>query len=330
MRSFRHINAATIEEACTLLRDYDGRAKINAGGSDLILTLKDAILPDYPEAVINIKNIPDMKHISDDGEFIKIGSLVTLDEICRSSLLQERYPILVRAAKSVASPQIRNIATIGGNLCQGVRCWYYRYSSKIGGPVKCLRKGNGPCLAIKGDNRYHAIIGGNKCYAVCPSDTAVSLTALDSTAILSSMNGDRSIPVQDLYSPLCMNIKRDEILKEIVFPFLKSGSGKQNFIKFTLRKPIDYATVSVATLIAARKGVCTDARIVLGAVAPQPYRAVDAESYMRGKSINEETATKAAEKALAESKPLSKNAYKINIAKSLIKEALLGGASSDQ
>ena len=323
MRSFKHINAGSIEEACELLNKYGGKAKINAGGSDLILTLKDSILPEYPEAIINIKNIQGMDNISEDDNSIKIGTLATLDCICRSDLLKEKYQVLVEAAKTVASPQIRNIATIGGNLFQDVRCWYYRYSSKIGGPVKCLRKGNGPCLAVKGDNRYHAIIDGKKCYAVCPSDMATALAALDATATLVSVNGEREIPVQDLYSPLHINIEKNEMIKEISFPAIDYLSKRQVFNKFTHRKPIDYAIASLALLIDVKNGVVENSRIVLGAVSYQPYRALAAEDFIKGKYLDEMTATKAAEKALAESKPLSKNAYKVNITKSLIKSALL-------
>lgn len=323
MRIFKHINAHTIKEACSLLNEYNGKAKINAGGSDLLLTLKDSILPEYPEALINIKSIPGLNYISEYDNSIKIGPLTTLDDICRSSLLSLKYPMLTEAAKSVATPQIRNIATIGGNLLQDVRCWYFRYSSKIGGPVKCLRKGNGPCLAIKGDNRYHAIIGGKKCYAVCPSDMAMALTALDATLTLSGINGEKVIPVQDLYSHLQTTIKKDEVLKEIAFPAVNDDSKKQVFIKFTHRKPIDYAIVSVASIIQIKKDVVEDVRIVLGAVAHQPYREVAVENYLKGKILNKESAIEAADKALHESRPLSKNDYKVNIARSLIKEILL-------
>ncbi len=323
MRPFRHINAGSIEEACDLLNRYDGKARINAGGSDLLLTLKDSIFPEYPEAVINIKKIPDMDYISEDDNYIKIGPLTTLDSICRSDLLTYKYPVLVEAAKTVASPQIRNIATAGGNLLQDVRCWYYRYSGKIGGPLKCLRKGNGPCLAIKGDNRYHAIVGGKKCYAVCPSDMATALTVLDATVTLVSIRGERKIPVQDIYSPLHTNVEKNEIIKEISFPVIRHPGKKQVFLKYSLRKPIDYAIVSLALITGIKENVVEDARIVLGAVSYRPFRAVSAEDYIKGKFLDEERAGKASEKALEDSKPLSKNGYKVKIAMSMIKKALV-------
>ena len=159
MRTFTHIDAYTIDEACELLRKYAGKAKVNAGGTDLLITLEGDILPDYPEAVINIKTIPGLDDISEDHDVLKIGALARLSDVARSPVIKERYGVLADAALSVGSPQIRNAATIGGNLCQASRCWYYRYPRRLGGPAQCLRKGNGPCLALKGDNRYHAILG---------------------------------------------------------------------------------------------------------------------------------------------------------------------------
>jgi xanthine dehydrogenase YagS FAD-binding subunit len=161
MRSFKHINARTVDEACALLDKYNGKAMLNAGGTDLLSTLKGEHLLDYPEVVINIKTISGLNDITKDGGALKIGSLVKLSDLARSPLIQERYGALAEAVRSVATPQVRNVATIGGNLCQDVRCWYYRYPRHIGGPISCLRKGSGPCVAVSGDNRYHAIMGGD-------------------------------------------------------------------------------------------------------------------------------------------------------------------------
>ena len=126
--------------------------------------------------------------------------------------------MLAEAARSVASPQIRNAATIGGNLCQDVRCWYYRYPRHIGGPIQCMRKGNGPCLAVRGDNRYHAIMGGKKCFAVCPSDTATALAALDAQVVITGPKGDRKIAVTDFYNPLGNALQNNEMVREIEIP----------------------------------------------------------------------------------------------------------------
>ena len=160
MRSFTHISARTVDEACSLLGKYNGKARLNAGGTDLLSILKGENLLDYPEAVINIKTIAGLDYIREDGGVLKIGALAKLSDIAKSPLLGESYKVLLKAAHSVATPQIRNMATLGGNLCQDVRCWYYRYPRHIGGPMRCLRKGSGPCLAVSGDNRYHAILEG--------------------------------------------------------------------------------------------------------------------------------------------------------------------------
>ena len=191
MRSFKHLRAGTVEEALALLTKFRGKARINAGGTDLLGVLKDEILPAYPRALIDIKTVAGLDTIREENGRLKIGALARLKDIVESALLRERYGILVEAARSVASPQIRNAATLGGNLCQEVRCWYFRYPNHLGGAISCARKGRGPCLAVKGDNRYHAVVGGKKCFAVCPSDTAVALAALDARLVLTGPQGPK-------------------------------------------------------------------------------------------------------------------------------------------
>ncbi|HVP77285.1 MAG TPA: FAD binding domain-containing protein [Thermodesulfobacteriota bacterium] len=178
MRSFKHINAQTVNEACTLLEKYKGKAVINAGGTDLLSTLKGDYLSDYPQAVINIKTIPGLDYIKEEKGVLKIGALTKLSDIIKSPLLRSNAKALVEATRSVATPQIRNSATLGGNLCQDVRCWYYRYPHQIGGPIVCLRKGGKICNALAGDNRYHSIFGGSgvvvyPCASNCPANTDI-------------------------------------------------------------------------------------------------------------------------------------------------------------
>lgn len=323
MRTFTHIDAYTVDKACELLGKYKDRAKLNAGGTDMLSTLNGDIFPDYPEAIINIKTIPGLDYISEDGNVVKIGALARLSDVAESPLLKQRYGVLAEAALSVGSPQIRNAATIGGNICQAVRCWYYRYPRRLGGPALCLRKGSGPCLAVKGDNRYHAIMEGKKCFAVCPSDTAVALAALDAKVIIAGLKGERSIAVTDFYQPLGNALEMDEMVKEIQIPGI-TPLARQRFIKFTLRKPIDFAIVSVAAVITVKDGTCTEARIILGAVAPMPFRAKAAEEALVGRPLSENVAAEAAKAALANAKPLSMNAYKVEIAKTLIKRVVMG------
>ncbi len=200
MRFFKHFQAGTIEEAIDLLTKFRGKARLNAGGTDLLGMLKDEILPGYPQAVIDIKPITGLDYIREEEGRLKIGALTRLKDIAGSPLIRERYGVLAEAARSVASPQIRNAATLGGNLCQEVRCWYFRYPDHLGGAISCARKGKGPCLAVKGDNRYHAVLGGKKCFAVCPSDTAVALAALDAQLVLTGPGGQRKIAATDFYN----------------------------------------------------------------------------------------------------------------------------------
>jgi xanthine dehydrogenase YagS FAD-binding subunit len=186
-----------------------------------------------------------------------------------------------------------------------------------------LRKGKGPCLAVKGDNRYHAILKGKKCYSVCPSDIATALCALDAEIVVEGQRGERTVAIRDFYHPLGNVLEMDEMVKEIVIPWPHKPI-RQKYSKFTLRKPIDFAIVSVAATMTMKNKRCTDARIVLGAVAPMPYRAEAAEKTIIGRAVTESVAAKAAEKALDGSKPLSMNAYKIEIGKTLVRRAIMG------
>jgi xanthine dehydrogenase YagS FAD-binding subunit len=323
MRDFAHHDVQSINEAIRLLVAYKGKAILNAGGTDLLSVLKGDILPDYPEALVNIKTIPDLDYIRMDGDGVKIGALTRLCALCSSPLLTPAYSVLTEAAFSVAGPQIRNVATLGGNLCQDVRCWYYRYPSGIGGPIPCARKGKGACLAVKGDNRYHAILNGKKCFAVCPSDTAVALEALDARIIVSGPDGDRAVSPADFFTPLRNALGPSELVREIEIP-ARTAVSQQRFLKFTLRKPIDFAIVSVASVLTIENGVCIGARIVLGAVAPGPLRVPAAEEVLVGRPISAELAQTAAKTALIGARPLGKNAYKIQVAQTLVKRAILG------
>ena len=246
--------------------------------------LKDEVLPGYPQALIDIKTIKGLDTIREENGHLKIGSLAKLRDIAGSPLLRDRYRVLAEAARSVASPQIRNAATLGGNLCQEVRCWYFRYPDHLGGAISCARKGKGPCLAVKGDNRYHAVLGGKKCFAVCPSDTAVALAALDAQLVIAGPEGQRKMAITDFYNPLGLGLQWNEILTEIEIS-VPNHSVRQHFLKFTLRRPIDFAIVSLAAVITEEAGICRNAHLALGAVAPAPVRAKTAEEFLQAGSL---------------------------------------------
>ena len=186
----------------------------------------------------------------------------------------------------------------------------------------CRRKGGGSCAGVTGDNRYLAIFKGEKCFAVCPSDTAVALAALGATVRLTGPGGERTISIEDLYQPLGKDLRMDEIITEIQVPHPLDGV-EQRFLKFRLRNTIDFAIVSVAVLLTRSRGICHEARIVLGGVASRPFRASGAEQAIQGRKINSAVAETASETAVAEAVPLSRNAYKIQLVKTLVKRVLL-------
>jgi xanthine dehydrogenase YagS FAD-binding subunit len=346
MKWFEHHNARSIEEAVELLNDYEGKAKVNAGGTDLLGALRDRVFSEYPAAVINIKTIDGLDNIRNDEKGLTIGALAGLADIARSPVVKEEYKLLAEAVSSVATPHIRNMATIGGNLAQDVRCWFYRYPRQIGGPMACLRSGGKFCSALAGDNRYHSMFGAapladpgaghssdpdvpsypskvrKGCFAVNPSDIAVALLALDASIVTTK----RSLPAQLFFKATATSstvLEANELITAIQIP-KPPATARQRYEKFTLRKPVDFAVVSVASILTVDKGVCRDARIVLGAVAPEPVRTFKAEEAITGGIIDEDIATEAAEHALAGAIPLKMNGYKVEIAKALVKRAILG------
>ena len=322
MKSFKHFDTATVEAGSALLASYQGRARAMAGGTDLLGILKDRILPDYPEAVVNLKTIPDLDGIKEDNGWLTIGSMARLDDVATSPLVREKYGALAEAAASVATPVIRKTATIGGNLCQDVRCWYYRYPHSLGNRIDCFRKGGRTCPAVAGDNRYHAVMYGKICFAVCPSDTAVALSALDGEILAYGPQGARTVPVPAFFTATGNVLEPGEIVTGVRVPEPPLDAA-QTFLKFTLRKPIDFALVSVASVVRRVNGVCAEARIALGAVAPMPVRATEAEAMLTGREIDPALARAAADQALAVAKPLSRNAYKVDIVKTLIERSVL-------
>jgi len=314
-----HFDARTVDEAISLLRKYQGEAKIIAGGVDLIGLMKRDVT--LPKALVNIKTIPDMTYITEDAEGLKIGPLTTINDIETSAIIGAKYEILAEAAHSVAAPQIRNMATIGGNLCQGVRCWYYRRSPATGRSFYCRRKGGEQCYSETGDNTYHAILGAGECHAVCPSDMAPALVALDAKVKIAGSYGSRTIPLAEFYRIMGNILESDEIIVEIQVPAPRTNA-RQKYLKFRVRKAIDFAIASVAATLTLEAGVVNDARIVLGGVAPTPYRAIAAEDILKGKVVTQDVAEATAEAALAEAIPLDMNGYKVPITKALVKEVI--------
>ncbi|HWP60454.1 MAG TPA: xanthine dehydrogenase family protein subunit M [Candidatus Acidoferrales bacterium] len=327
MKSFENIDVKSVKEAVTTLqrlRQQGKTALVVSGGSELLQLMKDRVAtPDY---LVNLKSIPGLSYIKEEKGGFRIGALTTLSEIEENRAVQEKLLILSAAAGEAASPQIRNSGTIGGNICQRPFCWYFRSAS-----FTCLRKGGQVCYAVAGDNRFHAILGGGPSYIVHPSDLAPALVALDARVRIAGPSGEKTILLEKFFVLPRVDFKKenilapDEIVTEIQVPYPKPQS-KGFYHKVRERLAWDHAIVSVATVVQSRGEICQDARVVLGGVAPIPWRATKAEAFLRGKRIDEATTEKASEIALEGATPLKDNGYKIALAKSLVQRSVLAAA----
>lgn len=319
MDNITHINVGTLSQATAELAK--GKAEVVAGGTDLMTCLKGFISDNLPEVIVNIKTIPDLVYIREDGGMLKIGALTTLTAIANSSIVKEKYTALAQAALAVGSPELRNMGTIGGNICQKPRCIYYRNEFN---DFKCLRKDpQGICNALTGVNRYHSIFGAiDGCVAPCPSDTAPALVAFKAKIVTTKKvweateffgnNGEK-----------INNLDDDEIITEIQIPAPATGT-KSAYKKFAFRKAIDFPLVSAAAVISS-----SDASVVLGGVYGIPRIATTAQDSIKGKTINaanaEAAGTAAATGAVA-LPPNNANKYKIQVTMALVKRAILACA----
>lgn len=316
-KKFAHIDAKTVDEAASILRT--GKAALISGGTDLLGTMRFEILPNYPEVLVNLKTIPGLDYVKEEGGILKIGALTRLEDIAKNNMIRTKYAALAEGAHRTATPHIREMGTIAGNICQLTRCWYFRIPDNR---FNCIRKGGKACYAMAGDNRYHSIFGAvNSCLAVNPSDTAPALVALNAKI----KTNKRLIEAEKFWNmtvPGSTVLAADEIVTEIQIPAPAAGI-KSAFIKFAIRKSIDFPIVNCAAMIGAG-----DARICLNAVYNRPYRAANAEEAIKGKSIDEASADAAGAAAVASAKALpgDRNKWKIPIAKTMVKRAILACA----
>jgi xanthine dehydrogenase YagS FAD-binding subunit len=320
--NFTHIDATSTEHAVSVLAQYGETARVLAGGQDLLFRIKKYIVS--PEYVVNIKTIPGLNYIRLSAEEnLKIGALTTLSQIAQSSELERSYRVLAQAAGVVASPQIRNMGTIAGNICQDVWCWYLQDG------FSCWKSGGKFCDLAGGDSRYYgSVMGGHLCLSNHPSDTAVALAALDARIHVASPRGNRTTAISDFLPGHTWvdgrlqshALKTDEIVTAIEVPLRPTHS---TYVKFALRKSWDFAIASVAVSAVIRDGIWDDLRIVVGGVATSPHRSLEAEEVVRKKSIDESLAGTAAEAALKNAKPLKMNGYKVDLSKTLVRRALL-------
>ena len=329
MKAFEWINAGSVGEAVQLLNsapashDIDEAPRPIAGGQDLLTTMKD--YSTRPARVVNLKSIRGLNLIQgDEKRGLTIGALVTLTQLEEHPLVRASFPGLAEAAHSIATPQIRNLGTVGGNLCQRPRCWYFRLED-----VVCLKKGGSECYAAKGENKYNAILGGGPSYIVHPSDLAPMLLALGASVSVTGAEGKRVISLDKFFTlPSEGSIRRENILKnddlitEIHVP-ASPLAAHSTYLKFKERESLDFALASVAACVqlGANKTV-SQARIVLGGVAPIPWRVPAAEKFLVGKTLSGDVLTETAKLALAGAEPLEKNAYKIPLTQTLVRRAL--------
>lgn len=330
MKAFRLANPTSLEQALELLaagnqRGSRGRAQLLAGGQDLLTEMKEHLAE--PELLVNLKGIAGLDQIETDaGGGLTIGALATIATLEEHADVRERFAVLHEAAHSIASPQIRSFGTVGGNLCQRPRCWYYRNEH-----AKCIKKGGSECFSHDGLNKYNAILGGGPSYIVHPSDLAPALVVLEAEVRVRGPAGERTIPIERFFtlpsegSVLKENVLADdEILLSVRVPAPADSTRipRSTYLKFKERGSFDFALVSVAAVIGVEAGKVTRARLALGGVAPIPWRSPDAEKALVGKAMDASAWKAAGEAAMLEADPLKHNAYKVPLAKGLIHRAL--------
>jgi len=287
------------------------------GGTDLLVTIAEELCE--PDVVVDLRRIGDGDRIdgTDDGG-VRIGAVARIADIARSPLVRERFAALAEACDAVATPALRNMATIGGNLCQRPRCWYFRRA------IPCLKNGGPSCPAIEGENQYLAILDGGPCHAVHPSDPAVALTALDAQVEIASSGGRRTVSISEFYVLPTERVDQETVLgagefvSAIIIPGTSAG-GIQHYHKLMQRDAWDFALASIA----ACKRQDGDVRLVLGGVAPRPWRVnTSVEEDVSSGGLDEEAIATLADRALYDAKPMSKNGYKVNLAASLLRQAI--------
>jgi xanthine dehydrogenase YagS FAD-binding subunit len=326
MNAFELVQVKKVEQAVGLLpkgrrrQDY-GRVKLLAGGQDLLSELKERIVE--PQTVVDLKQIDGLDAISHrDGEGLSIGALVTLTDLAENTIVRSKFPGLAEAAEAVGTPQIRNLGTVGGNLCQRPRCWYYRAHDII-----CLKKGGATCYAKDGLNKYNAILGGGPSWIVHPSDLGPMLQALGATVTITGPEGTRELPMADFFiTPDISATRENDLAANEVVTLVKVPdspvAANSTYVKFRERGSNDFAVAAVAAAVERNGATIRQARIVLGGVAPVPWAVPGAEAALAGKRADDVTLQAAADAALQGAEPLAHNGYKVPLTKTLVKRAI--------
>jgi xanthine dehydrogenase YagS FAD-binding subunit len=323
VKTLQNINPRDLNQAILAAQNArrDGRAVAFAGGgSDLLGQVKERIV--NPDVIVHLRSGAMPNQVEAKGGRVRIGGMITLDALSRHPLIQTKYAVLAEAAGSVATPQIRNAATLGGNLCQRPWCWYYRNG------FPCFKAGGNQCFSINGENQFHAIFGGGPSFIVHPSDTAPALVALDAKFHIVGPKGERTLDAADFFVLPKQNAARenvlaeDEVLASVEFPESRGGMHSL-YHKVMDREAWTHAVVSAAVVLDIDKGTCRKARIVLGGVAPIPWRVSEAEKLLVGQKITPELAAKAAEASVAGATPLAKNKYKVPLTREIVARSIV-------
>ena len=318
MQAFAYSSPATIQEAVGQLATRWGDVDVLAGGTDLLSLMKEYI--HTPKRVVNIKNIKELGGISKSAAGVRIGATVTLEELANNADIKQMFPSLRAAAEGVTSPQIRNMGTVGGDLCQRPRCWYYRQGFGL------LAMKEGKSLVPNGENRYHAILGNSgPAYFVSASSLGPALVALNAKLKLVSAKGSREVAAEKFFVTPKTETSREiallpnELLTEIIVP---TGARNATY-EVRQKEALDWPLAAASVALTMKGNTVGSARIVLGHVAPTPWLAADAAKALAGKSLTPETAEAAGKAAVAGATPLSQNAYKVQLARVAVKRALL-------
>jgi xanthine dehydrogenase YagS FAD-binding subunit len=324
VKAFSYVNPANEREAVRALGPDRTKIMPLAGGQDLLARLKDYVAE--PDRVVNVKTALDATVTPGPGGGLKIGAAMKLVDLAEHAEVAKLYPAISHAAIEVGTPQIRNQGTVGGNLNQRPRCWYFRNEEFV-----CFKKGGNVCFSPQGENQFHAIFGSGPSFIVHPSSLAVPSVAYGATFRLLGPNGERMVPAAEYFTmPTLQNVQTEnvlasnELLTHVILP--PPGPVKSGHYEVRYKESHDWPIAFATVLLTMNGDTVRAARVVMGAVAPVPWRAQAAEAALVGKPINEATAAAAADAALRDARPLSQNAYKIQIAKTAVKRAILNAA----
>lgn len=326
MQRFAYLQPQTPAAAAAALAE-NANALLKAGGVDVLDLLKERIVA--PTLIVDISQIPELRTVTVDAASgtLRIGTLTTFAQIAAHVEVRKNWPALLHVASSVATPQVRNMATIGGNLCQRPRCWYFRQEEYL-----CRKRGGTRCFAQEGDNRYHAIFANQTCAIVHPSAAAIPLLAYEATLLVMDKGGkERTIPLREFFLTPEQDVqrehilKRDEILTTITVPRPSQQTGSA-CMNLKHKQSFDWPLVSAAAVLHLDNGMVRDARVVLGSVAPVPIRSTAAEQVLIGNTVSDELATQAGRAATEGASPLKSNGYKVPLLAELVRRTVLKAA----